>query len=96
MATVRLRMKIANLNFRAIFSISSFLNVLYTSYPDNVVKETVQQAVDSGMDIFRIFDSMNYLPNLQLGIDAVGEAGGVVEASISYTGDITNFFFIYK
>ena len=62
----------------------------YTAYPDNVVKATVKQAVNSGMDIFRIFDSMNYLPNLQLGIDAVGEAGGVVEASISYTGDITN------
>ena len=38
------------------------------------------------MDVFRVFDSLNYLPNLVLGMDAVGKAGGVVEAAISYTG----------
>jgi len=42
------------------------------------------------MDIFRVFDSLNYLPNLMLGIDAVGKAGGVVEAAISYSGDISD------
>ncbi|XP_020618842.1 pyruvate carboxylase, mitochondrial-like [Orbicella faveolata] len=42
------------------------------------------------MDIFRVFDSLNYLPNLQLGIEASGQAGGVVEAAISYTGDVSN------
>ena len=43
-------------------------------------------AVECGMDVFRVFDSLNYLPNLVLGMDAVGKAGGVVEAAISYTG----------
>ena len=47
-------------------------------------------AVKNGMDIFRVFDSMNYLPNMQIGCESVGEAGGVVEASICYTGDISN------
>lgn len=42
------------------------------------------------MDIFRVFDSLNYLPNLMLGIDAVGKAGGVIEAAISYSGDISD------
>ena len=50
------------------------------------------------MDIFRVFDSLNYLPNLKLGMEAVGNAGGVIEAAISYTGDVSNanrFVFIY-
>jgi len=62
----------------------------YTSYPDNVVHKFCQLAVDHGMDVFRIFDSLNYLPNIQLGIDAVGQAGGIVEAAMSYSGDISD------
>ena len=42
------------------------------------------------MNIFRVFDSLNYLPNLILGMDAVGKAGGVVEAAISYSGDVSD------
>ncbi len=42
------------------------------------------------MDIFRVFDSLNYVPNLKLGMEAVGKAGGVIEAAISYTGDVAN------
>lgn len=42
------------------------------------------------MDIFRVFDSLNYLPNLLLGVEAAGKAGGVVEAAISYTGDVSD------
>lgn len=42
------------------------------------------------MDIFRVFDSLNYLPNLILGMEAAGKAGGVVEAVISYTGDVSD------
>jgi pyruvate carboxylase len=41
------------------------------------------------MDILRVFDSLNYVPNLLLGMDAVNKAGGVVEAAISYTGDVS-------
>ncbi|KAH6926545.1 hypothetical protein HPB50_019752 [Hyalomma asiaticum] len=62
----------------------------YTSYPDNVVYKFCQLAKDCGMDIFRVFDSLNYLPNLILGMEAAGKAGGVVEAAISYTGDVSN------
>ena len=60
----------------------------YTSYADNVVKEFCKEAVIEGIDIFRVFDSLNYIENLKFGIDAVREAGGVVEATICYTGNV--------
>ncbi|KAF8793654.1 Pyruvate carboxylase like protein [Argiope bruennichi] len=62
----------------------------YTSYPDNVVFKFCEMAKQCGMDIFRVFDSLNYVPNLLLGMEAAGNAGGVVEAAISYTGDVSN------
>eukprot|EP00957_Ditylum_brightwellii_P128882 9831255-Ditylum_brightwellii.AAC.1 len=62
----------------------------YTSYPDNVVYAFCQQAYDSGIDIFRVFDSLNYIENMKLGIEAAAAAGGFVEAAICYTGDVTN------
>lgn len=62
----------------------------YTNYPDNVVYKFCELAVKCGMDIFRVFDALNYLPNLILGMEAAGKAGGVVEAAISYSGDISN------
>eukprot|EP00922_Rhytidocystis_sp_ex-Travisia-forbesii_P001335 GHVS01001849.1.p1 GENE.GHVS01001849.1~~GHVS01001849.1.p1 ORF type:complete len:985 (+),score=127.07 GHVS01001849.1:929-3883(+) len=62
----------------------------YTAYPDNVVFKFCEEAVKYGMDIFRVFDSLNYLDNLKLGIQAVGAAGGVVEAAIAYTGNVSN------
>ena len=49
-----------------------------------------EESVKHGMDIFRVFDSLNYLPNLTLGMEAVGQAGGVIEAAICYTGDIAD------
>lgn len=42
------------------------------------------------MDIFRVFDSLNYIPNILVGMEAAGQAGGVVEAAISYTGDVSD------
>ncbi|KAH9641096.1 hypothetical protein HF086_003517, partial [Spodoptera exigua] len=62
----------------------------YTNYPDNVVFKFCDMAVKNGMDVFRVFDSLNYLPNLILGMEAAGNAGGVVEAAISYTGDVSD------
>lgn len=62
----------------------------YSNYPDNVVYKFCQMSVDHGMDIFRVFDSLNYVPNLIVGMDAVNKAGGVVEAAISYTGDVSD------
>lgn len=62
----------------------------YTSYPDNVVYEFCKLAKDTGMDVFRVFDSVNYIENMKLGIDAVGQAGGIVEAACCYTGDVAD------
>jgi pyruvate carboxylase len=62
----------------------------YTNYADNVVHRFCKQASASGVDIFRVFDSLNYLENLQLGVDAAGAAGGFVEGTLSYTGDVSD------
>ena len=51
---------------------------------------TGKQAREHGVDVFRIFDSLNYVENLKLGIDAVGQANGVIEASVCYTGDVSD------
>lgn len=60
----------------------------YTSYPDNVVKEFISLAAKNGIDVFRIFDSLNGLDNMRLSIDTVRETGKVAEAALCYTGDI--------
>jgi hypothetical protein len=62
----------------------------YTSYPDNVVDEFCRQARVSGVDIFRVFDSLNYIDNLKFGIDSVAAAGGIAEGTICYTGDLSD------
>lgn len=62
----------------------------YTNYPDNVVHKFCKQAQSSGVDIFRVFDSLNYLENLKLGVDAAGSAGGFVEGAMSYTGNVAD------
>ena len=62
----------------------------YTNYPDNVVHKFCKQAQSSGIDIFRVFDSLNYLENLKLGVDAAGSAGGFVEGAMSYTGNVAD------
>jgi pyruvate carboxylase len=60
----------------------------YTSYPDNVIREFVREAHTQGIDIFRIFDSLNSIDNMRVSIDAVLETGAVCEPAICYTGDI--------
>jgi pyruvate carboxylase len=60
----------------------------YASYPDNVIRDFVRQAYAEGMDIFRVFDSLNSIENMRVSLDAVFEAGGVCEGAICYTGDI--------
>ena len=62
----------------------------YTNYADNVVYKFCDQARKSGIDVFRVFDSLNYLENLKLGVDAAGKAGGFVEGTMSYTGDVAD------
>ncbi len=60
----------------------------YTNYPDNVVRHFVQQTADAGMDVFRIFDCLNWVENMRVAIDAVRDAGKLAEGAICYTGDI--------
>jgi len=62
----------------------------YTNYPDNVVFKFCEQAQKSGIDVFRVFDSLNYIDNLKLGVEAAGTAGGFVEGTMSYTGDVSD------
>ena len=60
----------------------------YTNYPDNVVRFFVQQAAQAGIDLFRVFDCFNWVENMRVSIDAVGEAGKLAEGAVCYTGDI--------
>ncbi|MBP2027474.1 pyruvate carboxylase [Acetoanaerobium pronyense] len=60
----------------------------YKNYPDNVVKEFIKQASISGIDVFRIFDSLNSLDGMRLAIDEVVQQGKIAEGTICYTGDI--------
>jgi pyruvate carboxylase len=60
----------------------------YQNYPDNVIKAFIQQAADDGVDVFRIFDSLNWLPQMTLSIDTVKQTGKLAEATMCYTGDI--------
>ncbi|HYG86573.1 MAG TPA: pyruvate carboxylase [Azospirillum sp.] len=60
----------------------------YANYPDNVVRHFVQQAAAGGVDVFRVFDSLNWVENMRVAIDAVRETGALCEVAICYTGDL--------
>ncbi len=60
----------------------------YTNYPDNVVRSFVLQAATTGVDVFRVFDSLNWVENMRVAMDAVIEANKVCEGTICYTGDL--------
>ena len=60
----------------------------YTNYPDNVVRFFIAQAAEAGIDLFRIFDCLNWVENMRVAIDAVCEAGKIAEGAICYTGDV--------
>ena len=60
----------------------------YTNYPDNVVRFFIKQAAEAGIDLFRVFDCLNWVDNMRVAIDAVCEAGKIAEGAICYTGDI--------
>jgi len=62
----------------------------YTNYPDNVVQSFIAQAAHSGVDVFRVFDSLNWVENMRVAMDAVIAANKVCEGTICYTGDILN------
>ena len=62
----------------------------YTHYPDNVVRFFIARAAARGIDVFRIFDSLNWVENMRVSIDAVREAGKLCEAAICYTGNLND------
>ena len=82
-----LRERIPNICFQMLFRGSNAVG--YSNYPDNVVEGFIKHSAEAGMDIFRIFDSLNYLPNMQVAMEAVREhTDSVCEAAVCYTGDI--------
>src|SRR5690606_1247718 len=82
----QLRERIPNICFQMLLRGSNAVG--YSNYPNNVVSGFVRHAADSGIDIFRIFDSLNYLPNIRVALEAVQETHAIAEAAICYTGDI--------
>jgi pyruvate carboxylase len=82
----QLRERIPNILFQMLLRGSNAVG--YTSYPDNVVRAFVHEAAAAGIDLFRIFDSLNWVPNMELAVEAAREAGALCEAAICYTGDI--------
>jgi pyruvate carboxylase len=84
----QLRSKVPNILFQMLLRGSNAVG--YTSYPDNVVKSFVHESAQAGMDIFRVFDSLNWVPNMAVALESVREAGMLCEAAICYTGDILN------
>src|SRR5437773_7566625 len=81
-----LREQIPNICFQMLLRGANAVG--YTSYPDNVISEFVREAHAQGIDIFRIFDSLNSIDNMRVAIDADLETGEVCEAAICYTDDI--------
>jgi pyruvate carboxylase len=82
----RLRERIPNILFQMLLRSANAVG--YSNYPDNVVKAFVRESASCGIDLFRVFDSLNWLPNLQLAIDAVRDTGMLCEAAVCYSGDI--------
>lgn len=84
----QLRQRVPNVLFQMLLRASNAVG--YTNYADNVVRFFVQQAATNGIDLFRVFDSLNWVENMRVAIDSVVEAGALCEGAICYTGDIFN------
>lgn len=83
-----LRERIPNILFQMLLRASNAVG--YTNYPDNVVKLFVREATDAGIDVFRVFDALNWVENMRVAMEAVIENGAICQAAICYTGDILN------
>jgi pyruvate carboxylase len=82
-----LRLRVPNILFQMLLRASNAVG--YTSYPDNVVRAFVKRSAEAGIDVFRIFDSLNATDNMQLAIESVRtDTSAICEAAICYTGDI--------
>ncbi|MBW3600911.1 MAG: pyruvate carboxylase subunit B, partial [Planctomycetes bacterium] len=81
-----LRQEIPNILFQMLLRASNAVG--YTNYPDNVVQAFVEEAAQAGIDVFRVFDALNWTENMRVAMDAVHKTGAICEAAICYTGDI--------
>lgn len=81
-----LREKIPNIPFQMLLRGSNLVG--YASYPDNLVRAFVEEAAHQGIDVFRVFDSLNWLPNMEVAMDEVLRQGKLLEGTMCYTGDI--------
>lgn len=81
-----LRRKIPNIPFQMLLRGANAVG--YANYPDNVVRDFVAQAARHGIDVFRVFDSLNWVPGMEIAMDEVRKQGKLCEAAICYTGDI--------
>ena len=81
-----LRREVPNICFQMLLRASNAVG--YTSYPDNVVREFTIEAARQGIDVFRIFDSLNDVNNMGIAMDAVRSTAAICEPAICYTGDI--------
>ncbi|WP_099157958.1 pyruvate carboxylase [Virgibacillus ndiopensis] len=83
---LKLREKIPNVLFQMLLRASNAVG--YKNYPDNLIKEFVEKSATAGIDVFRIFDSLNWLEGMTPAIQAVRDNNKIAEASMCYTGDI--------
>ncbi len=84
----RMREKAPSILFQMLLRASNAVG--YTNYPDNVVECFVEEAAQAGIDVFRVFDALNWVPNMRVAMDAVIKTGAICEPAICYTGDILN------
>jgi pyruvate carboxylase len=83
-----LREKVPNVLFQMLLRASNAVG--YKNYSDNVIREFVEKSAHAGIDVFRIFDSLNWVKGMEVAIDSVRQSGKLAEAAICYTGDIND------
>jgi len=83
---VEIRKRIPNIMLQML--IRGANTVGYTNYPDNIIREFIRESAEAGIDVFRIFDSLNWLQGMEVAIDETLKSGKIAEACICYTGDI--------
>ncbi|MEG1492279.1 MAG: pyruvate carboxylase [Oscillospiraceae bacterium] len=81
-----LRKQIPNIPFQMLLRGANAVG--YANYPDNLIREFVKESAKSGIDVFRIFDSLNWIPGMEVAMDEVLKQGKICEPTICYTGDI--------
>lgn len=83
-----LREKIPNIPFQMLLRGSNAVG--YANYPDNLIREFVKESARSGIDVFRVFDSLNWIPGMEIAMDEVLKQGKLCEATMCYTGDVSD------